>query len=64
MIKIAIVEDSRTTREGLKTIIDLSNEYVCVAACETAEDALKVLPRHAPDVVLMDIQLPSMSGIE
>ncbi|RYD46042.1 MAG: response regulator transcription factor [Verrucomicrobiaceae bacterium] len=64
MIKIAIVEDSRTTREGLKTIIDLSDEYVCVATCETAEDALKMLPRHAPDVVLMDIQLPAMSGIE
>ncbi|MES2657951.1 MAG: response regulator transcription factor [Verrucomicrobiota bacterium] len=64
MIKVAIVEDSRTTREGLRTIIDLSEEYVCVAACETGEEALKVLPRHAPAVVLMDIQLPSMSGIE
>ncbi len=64
MIKIAIVEDSRTTREGLKTIIELSNEYVCVATCETAEEALRVLPRHAPEVVLMDIQLPAMSGIE
>jgi len=64
MIKVAIVEDSKTTREGLKTIIDLSEDYVCVAACETAEDALRLLPRHAPAVVLMDIQLPSMSGIE
>lgn len=64
MIKVGIVEDSRTTREGLKTIIDLSDEYVCVAACETGEDALRVLPRHAPEVVLMDIQLPAMSGIE
>lgn len=64
MIKIAIVEDSRTTREGLKTIIELSKEYECVATCETAEEALQVLPKHAPAVVLMDIQLPSMSGIE
>ncbi len=64
MIKVAIVEDSRTTREGLRTIINLSEEYECVAACETAEDALRLLPRHAPAVVLMDIQLPSMSGIE
>ncbi|MES2476222.1 MAG: response regulator transcription factor [Verrucomicrobiota bacterium] len=64
MIKIAIVEDSRTTREGLKTIIELSNEYQCVAACGTAEEALQVLPKYAPEVVLMDIQLPAMSGIE
>lgn len=64
MIKVAIVEDSKTTREGLKTIIDLSTEYTCVAACETAEEALRVLPRHEPAVVLMDIQLPVMSGIE
>ncbi|MEO5915378.1 MAG: response regulator transcription factor [Luteolibacter sp.] len=64
MIKVAIVEDSKTTREGLKTIIELSNEYTCVAACETAEEALRLLPRHNPAVVLMDIQLPAMSGIE
>lgn len=64
MIKVAIVEDNKTTREGLKTIVDLSQEYICVAACETAEDALRVLPRHKPEVVLMDIQLPAMSGIE
>ena len=64
MIKVGIVEDSKTTREGLKTIIDLSQEYTCVAACETAEDALRLLPRHQPEVVLMDIQLPVMSGIE
>lgn len=64
MIKVAIVEDSKTTREGLKTIIDLSPEYRCTGAYETAEEALRVLPRQAPEVVLMDIQLPGMSGIE
>lgn len=64
MIKIAIVEDSKTTREGLETIVNLSAEYRCVCACDTAEEALGVLPQHQPDVVLMDIQLPNMSGIE
>ncbi len=64
MTKVAIVEDSMTTREGLRTIIDLSPDYECVCACETAEEALEVLPKHAPEVVLMDIQLPNMSGIE
>jgi DNA-binding NarL/FixJ family response regulator len=64
MVKIAIVEDNQTTREGLKTIIDLSGEYRCVCICQTAEEALVSIPKHQPDVVLMDIQLPKMSGVE
>jgi len=64
MTKIGIVEDSKTTREGLATIIDLSPGYKCVCVCDTAEKALATMPKHAPEVVLMDIQLPGMSGIE
>lgn len=64
MTKVAIVEDSRTTRQGLERIINLWPGYQCVCACETAEEALRVLPRQAPDIVLMDIQLPGKSGIE
>ena len=64
MIKIAIVEDDRTTREGLEAIINLATGFRCICTCMTAEEALSMLPRHAPEVVLMDIQLPKMSGIE
>ncbi len=64
MIKVAIVEDHKTTREGLETIVNLSQDFRCVCTCSTAEDALKVLPAHEPEVVLMDIQLPNMSGVE
>lgn len=64
MVKIGIVEDNKTTREGLETIVNLSPGYRCVCVCETAEDALRLLPKHQPDVVLMDIQLPNMSGVE
>lgn len=64
MIKVAVVEDNKTTREGLKTIINLSGDFECVCVCETGEEALKMLPKHSPSVVLMDIQLPNMSGIE
>jgi DNA-binding NarL/FixJ family response regulator len=64
MLKIAIVEDNKTTRESLRTIIDLSPGYRCVCLCETAEEALSVIPKHSPDVVLMDIQLQKMSGVE
>jgi len=64
MTRVAIVEDNRTTREGLETIVNLSADFRCVCTCATAEEALKVLPKHAPELVLMDIQLPNMSGVD
>jgi DNA-binding NarL/FixJ family response regulator len=64
MTKVAIVEDNKTTREGLATIINLSTDFRCVCTCSAAEEALMVLPKHAPELVLMDIQLPNMSGVE
>jgi DNA-binding NarL/FixJ family response regulator len=64
MTKVAIVEDSLTTRRGLERIVNLWPDYQCVCACETAEEALRVLPQHEPNIVLMDIQLPGKSGIE
>jgi len=63
-ITLAIVEDNDKIREGLEVLINSSPEFSCVATYETAEDALKYLPGKKPDVVLMDIGLPGMSGIE
>lgn len=64
MTKIAIVEDNRTIRESLAEFAQSDPENRCVCACATAEEALKVFPKHQPDIVLMDIQLPNLSGIE
>jgi DNA-binding NarL/FixJ family response regulator len=64
MIKVAIVEDHKTTREALERLISLSVDCRCVCACATAEAALLTIPKHPPEVVLMDIQLPKMSGVE
>ncbi len=63
-IKVAIVEDNDKIREGLATLIDGSEGFKCSETCESAEEALRRLPAYRPDVVLMDIQLPRMSGIE
>jgi DNA-binding NarL/FixJ family response regulator len=63
-IKVSIVEDNDQIREGLSVLINGSTGFQCVATYPTAENALKYLPAHRPDVVLMDIQLPWMSGIE
>lgn len=64
MNTVAIVEDNKTTREGLETIVNLSPDFQCICTCSCAEEALRVLPRHEPDLVLMDIQLPNMSGVD
>ncbi len=63
-IKVAIVEDNDEIREGLAILINGSPGYRCVATYSDAERALVQLPVLQPDVVLMDIQLPGMSGIE
>lgn len=64
MIKVAIVEDHKTTRQAFETIINLSPDCRCICTCSTAEEGLKVIPGFQPEVVLMDIQLPGMSGVE
>jgi DNA-binding NarL/FixJ family response regulator len=64
MTKIAIVEDNKVIRESLIEFVQSDAELTCVCACATAEDALKQIPKHQPEIVLMDVQLPNMSGIE
>jgi DNA-binding NarL/FixJ family response regulator len=63
-ISIAIVEDNRSFRTKLVNFLNESPGYHCACACDSAEDALKVIPQFLPDVVLMDIHLPSMSGVD
>jgi DNA-binding NarL/FixJ family response regulator len=63
-INVAVVEDNEKVREGLAAIINGSPGFECMLACESAEAALRKIPGLKPDVVLMDIHLPGMSGIE
>jgi DNA-binding NarL/FixJ family response regulator len=63
-IAVGIVEDSRTIRESLRRMIDQAPGLSCAWAVGTAEEALVEAGRCAPDVILMDIHLPNMSGIE
>lgn len=61
---MAIVEDLAEVREGLKQFISLNPEFEILAAFQTAEESVVDLPRLNPDIVIMDINLPGMSGIE
>jgi len=64
MTRIAIVEDNRVIRESLMEFVRTDPECECVLDCATAKEALKEVPKLEVDIVLMDIQLPDISGIE
>jgi DNA-binding NarL/FixJ family response regulator len=63
-IKVALVEDHAKVRNDWTKLINSFRDFSCVCACGNGEEALRVLPQNRPDVVLMDIFLPRMSGIE
>jgi DNA-binding NarL/FixJ family response regulator len=63
-IKVSIVEDSRGTRESLTELLERAPTLRFVGAHPDGEEALAQIPTEEPDVVLMDINLPRMNGIE
>ncbi|MCX6872375.1 MAG: response regulator transcription factor [Verrucomicrobia bacterium] len=63
-ISVAIVEDSRQLREQLAALVAGASGFRCVGTYESGEEALRGLPQQPADVVLMDINLPRMSGVE
>lgn len=63
-LKVGIIEDQPRIREGLRSLIDGTDGYRCVGAFGTMEDALAHLSRELPQVMLVDIGLPGMSGID
>src|SRR5436190_10037008 len=64
IIKAAIVEDQRDIREGLAMLINGTTGYRCTGGYRSMEEALDEIKRDMPDVMLCDIGLPGMSGIE
>ena len=63
-ISIAIVEDLDVVRNGLKDFISLSTDFLVLGSFKTGEEALQKIPEIKPDIVIMDINLPGMNGIE
>lgn len=59
-----ITDDQRLMREGLKTLLDLEDDLTVVQLCENGKDTLEKLPSIKPDVILMDIRMPVMDGVE
>jgi DNA-binding NarL/FixJ family response regulator len=63
-LRVAVVEDDHTVRAVLEILLSGSPGFTCLAAYSNGEDAIAGLPEVNPDVVLMDINLPGISGIE
>jgi DNA-binding NarL/FixJ family response regulator len=63
-IKVSMVEDDNRVRESLLGILEGVPDFQCLKTYATGEEALEGIPLQRPDVVLMDIKLPKMSGIE
>lgn len=64
VIKTAVVEDMKEIRDGLTTLINFTDGFRCTGSYPSMEEALARLPHNIPDVLLSDIGLPGMNGIE
>src|SRR5688572_19786564 len=63
-VKVVIVEDHREFRESLAFMVNATEGFNCMGNFRTMEEAIEKIPANVPDVVLSDIGLPGMSGIE
>ena len=63
-VRVGIIEDRSEIREGLVTLIDDATGFCCTGSYRSMEEALPQVPAALPDVMLVDIGLPGMSGIE
>jgi DNA-binding NarL/FixJ family response regulator len=63
-VEVVVIEDIRDVREGLMALINGTGGFRCVSAYRTMEEALARIHADRPDVILTDIKLPGMSGIE
>ncbi|GAU77384.1 response regulator transcription factor [Fusibacter sp. 3D3] len=63
-IKVAIVDDHALIREGIKKLLELEESLEIVFLAGDGEEAIAMLDKHMPDVILLDINMPNLNGID
>ena len=64
MIRVCLVDDQTLVRQGIRSLLELSDNIRVIAEAADGKQAVELIPRIAPDVVLMDMRMPVMSGLE
>ncbi|HOV58548.1 MAG TPA: response regulator transcription factor [Rhodanobacteraceae bacterium] len=64
MISVLLVDDQTLVRQGIRSLLELSDEIRVVAEAVDGAQAVELIPQHKPDVVLLDLRMPGMSGID
>jgi len=64
MIRVALVDDQTLMREGLRKLLDLTDDIEVAAEASDGAEAIEMIPRVKPDVVLLDVRMPRRSGID
>jgi DNA-binding NarL/FixJ family response regulator len=64
MIRVVLVDDQALLRAGFRALIDAEDDIEVVAEASDGQEAVDVIARHVPDVVLMDIRMPGVDGLE
>lgn len=63
-VRILLVDDQKLIREGLRTLLEIQSAFLVVAEAADGHEAIELYKKHRPDVVLMDINMPNMDGVE
>ena len=63
-IMVLLVDDHQVVRQGVRAFLDIQPDMFVVAEAESGEVAVKLASEHAPDVILMDLLMPGMDGVE
>ena len=64
MIRLLLVDDQRLMRDGLRILLELESDFEVIGEAENGAEALEAYRQLSPDVVLMDIRMPVMNGVE
>ena len=63
-VRVVVADDQRVVREGLVTVLEIMTDVEVVGAAATGEEAVALVERHRPQVVLMDLRMPRLDGVE